>query len=367
MTTFTRTWDETDPANADQAKFGAQEIRELKEDIRERGEVDHSWAGDASDGAHKKVTLIEQGSDPSAVANQGFFYTKDVSGVTEAFYRDSSGNISQLTNQGEVLSLPRNSKVGFNVSVTAGADTDHDIDITAGQALDSTNAFLLSTTSSLTKQIDAVFAEGTGAGGFYNGTGPAADTWYHIFAIRKTSDGSTDVYFDVSSSAANIPSGWVAYRRIGVFLTDGSSNLSLVCKLPSPGEEVYLQGPRVIFSSPGAWNAWTTVDDALLNTVMPDFVILYAESGARVGAGSTGLVLMQARKTGSGLSVSVAPRISNAIVISTPPSGSLAMPYDTGIARVELDSSYDFDYYATDSGVAARAGVLHIVGYGMKS
>lgn len=103
MTTFTRTWNaayEASPPDSQNASQGATRIREIKTDVQERGEVDHSWAGDANDGAHKKVTLLEQASDPTTATNTGFMYTKDVGGVTELFYRDSGGLIIQMTTAG---------------------------------------------------------------------------------------------------------------------------------------------------------------------------------------------------------------------------------------------------------------------------
>lgn len=47
-----------------------------------------------TDGAER---LDEIASDPTQVANGGLLYTKDVSSVTELFYRDSAGNVRQLT------------------------------------------------------------------------------------------------------------------------------------------------------------------------------------------------------------------------------------------------------------------------------
>jgi len=102
---FSRTWDsayEALPPNSESAKLGASRIREVKIDVRERLSVDHSWAGDANDGAHKKVTLLEQAGDPITATNTGFAYTKDVGGVTELFYKDSGGNVLQLTNAGSI-------------------------------------------------------------------------------------------------------------------------------------------------------------------------------------------------------------------------------------------------------------------------
>lgn len=106
MTTFTRTWDaayKALPADPDDARGGAARIRDLKVDIQERLEVDHSVAGDADDGAHKKITLIEQASDPATVANRGFFYAKDSGGITEAYYKDSAGTVTKITSNGTVI------------------------------------------------------------------------------------------------------------------------------------------------------------------------------------------------------------------------------------------------------------------------
>lgn len=46
------------------------------------------------------VTLLESASDPSNVGNSGIVYTKEVSGTTELFYLDDSGNAVQITDAG---------------------------------------------------------------------------------------------------------------------------------------------------------------------------------------------------------------------------------------------------------------------------
>ena len=43
------------------------------------------------------LCIAERAADPAAVANEGKVYTKDVAGITELFYRDSAGNVRQLT------------------------------------------------------------------------------------------------------------------------------------------------------------------------------------------------------------------------------------------------------------------------------
>lgn len=107
MTSFTNTWDasyEASPADTDLKSQGAGKIRGLKSDVQERGEVDHSWAGNADDGTHKKVTLVDPlGADPSTVADQGFLYTKNVSSVVELFWKDEAGNVIQLTGGGALV------------------------------------------------------------------------------------------------------------------------------------------------------------------------------------------------------------------------------------------------------------------------
>lgn len=148
------------------------------------------------------------------VLRSGIFYTSLISG--------NIGN-DPLTNP---------SKWGYNVasgsifglSLSNAADADHDITISIGSSMDSTSIYPLNLASSLTKQIDAAWSIGDAAGGLFSGT-VANDTWYHTFLIRKDSDGSIDAGFDTSVTAANIPAGYTAYRRLGSVLTDGSANI----------------------------------------------------------------------------------------------------------------------------------------------
>lgn len=123
---------------------------------------------------------------------------------------------------GEVLALLNGYIAGLVLS--NAADADHDITIATGAATDSAGARLLKLTSALTKQIDAAWAAGSAAGGLFTGT-VANATWYHVFLIRKDSDGTLDAGFDTDVGAANIPTGYTAFRRIGSVLTNGSANI----------------------------------------------------------------------------------------------------------------------------------------------
>jgi len=105
-----------------------------------------------------------------------------------------------------------------------GTDADHDINISIGECRDASNLYDLLNLATLTKQIDAAWSAGTGAGGLFSGTVGNA-TWYHVFLIRKDVDGTVDAGFDTSVTAANRPAGYTYYRRIGSVLTNGSANI----------------------------------------------------------------------------------------------------------------------------------------------
>jgi hypothetical protein len=116
------------------------------------------------------------------------------------------------------LPLPRSYLAGGTLS--NGTDATNDIDVTAGEARDSTNVVNIRW-SALTKQLDAAWAAGTAAGML--DTGSIADTTYHIYAIRKDSDGTGDILASTSASSPTMPSGYTYFRRIGSILRESSS------------------------------------------------------------------------------------------------------------------------------------------------
>ena len=82
----TRNWDNTDPANTDEAKYGAQEIREFKEDVKERLETLVEDIDDDPLG----LAIPEVGADLAAVANKVRLYVKDVGGESTPYIRTST-------------------------------------------------------------------------------------------------------------------------------------------------------------------------------------------------------------------------------------------------------------------------------------
>ena len=152
-------------------------------------------------------------------------FTGDVQGTTGTF----SGAVSCSTISGDgsgltgLSAIPNNYLTGMILS--NDSDSDHDISIKAGIAKNSSNASDLELTSAIVKQIDATWADGTGAGGLAGGVTLSANTWYHLHAIEVTA--GTDAGFDTSPVAANLIANndASAYRRIGSVFTDSSSNI----------------------------------------------------------------------------------------------------------------------------------------------
>lgn len=117
-----------------------------------------------------------------------------------------------------IAPLPKQITIANNIS-----DANNDIDFSAGnfQFRDGTG---IASLSALTKRLDATWVAGTNQGGLFFGS-KANSTWYHCFAIYNPSTGVSDCGFDTSLTAANIPSGYTKYKRVGSILTDGSGNI----------------------------------------------------------------------------------------------------------------------------------------------
>ena len=108
-----------------------------------------------------------------------------------------------------------------------GTDTANDIDVSSFSARDEGTDALTFTGSGLTKQIDAVWASGTNAGGLPSALSPASiSTWYHFFVISNADGTTVDAGFDTSLTASNLlsDSSLTLYRRVGsVFVNSGGT------------------------------------------------------------------------------------------------------------------------------------------------
>lgn len=166
------------------------------------------------------------------------------------------------------------------------ADADHDITISVGKCRDSANTKTLELTSPITKQIDAAWVAGDAAGGMFSGS-VAADTTYHLFIIEKDSDGTIDAGFDTSVTAANIPAGYTAYRRIASFITDASSNLIAFNAVEADGGGYFLEYMVRIIDLATASPSTTGVS---LTLSVPADVQFFAQVACRLVNGSVAIV-----------------------------------------------------------------------------
>lgn len=141
--------------------------------------------------------------------------------VTTAKLADGAVTEAKVTS----VPFPRGHIGGLQISI--GTDTAHDIDIAIGGGRDAADSGNLTVTSTLTKQIDASWAVGTGAGGMATAVSLSPSTWYHLFLVDLDA-GGTDAGFDTDVNATNLLATTgvgTRYRRIGSVFTDGSSNI----------------------------------------------------------------------------------------------------------------------------------------------
>ena len=105
-----------------------------------------------------------------------------------------------------------------------GTDANNDIDIAAGVCTDDTGADIITLSSTLTKRLDASWAVGSGNGGLDTGS-EANSTWYHLWAIKRSDTGVSDVLFSTSATAPTMPASYDRKRRIGAVYNNSSGNI----------------------------------------------------------------------------------------------------------------------------------------------
>lgn len=237
-------------------------------------------AQSASDSATAAATSESIASTAATAAEQAAQRAEDAAAATglpspivpDTFLQakaDGSGYEAKTAQQvADILRLimpPRGHIAGLRVSNNA-ADPDNDIDIAPGEAADSTGTHLLRLTSTLTKRLDATWAEGDGEGGLDTGS-KAADTTYHVHLIRKDADGTVDALFSASADSPVLPSGWSAFRRIFSVLTDADGDIRAFTQV----------GDRVV------WREWTQ-DAAASFTNVASLVTVTVPQGISVEA-----------------------------------------------------------------------------------
>jgi len=216
--------------------------------------------------------------------------------------------VEQQDKSGLEAWTPRNHISGMIMST--GADTDHDIDVTVGEASDSGNDHMLKLTATTTVAIDIAFA--TGDGGLASSLTVANATWYHYFIV-KIGTAACKIGIDTSLTAANLVTDHsiTEYRYIGSQLTDGSANI-----IANTSYETAGGGLEVLWSSPiedvdvidqGAAAVARTLSTPLGRSVVATMNVQIADNG---GASPAHIYIRNPDVTDEAASLTTAPYAS---------------------------------------------------------
>ena len=118
-------------------------------------------------------------------------------------------------------------------------DATNDIQVTAGQAIDDTEIYTLRLTATLIKQLDVAWAVGTNAGML--DTGAIANGTYHIYIIKRSDTGVTDILASTSATAPTMPTSYDFRRRIAAILRESAA----IVTFSQVGDE-FLRGTPVL-------------------------------------------------------------------------------------------------------------------------
>lgn len=126
---------------------------------------------------------------------------------------------------------------GYTLS-NSPPDTVNDIIVSGGACSDTTHTVVMRRYSAMTKQLDALWAVGSGQGG--RDTGSIADGTWHAFMIADASNAGYDILFSQSPTAPTLPAGYIYFRRVGSFIRSGGAIVQFSgAREKSGGEVVY--------------------------------------------------------------------------------------------------------------------------------
>jgi hypothetical protein len=132
------------------------------------------------------------------------------------------------------------------MSTAGGSST---MTISAGAAMNSTNAQMLTLSSSLAKTTASWVV---GAGGGLDTGAIAVSTWYYFYAIRRPDTGVVDLIFSLNSTSPTLPTNYTQYRYIGGMKTDASAFWTAFTQY---GRDFFWSTPIVDFNAFGATTA----------------------------------------------------------------------------------------------------------------
>lgn len=222
-------------------------------------------------------------------------------------------------------------------------DATNDIDIASGSAVDTTTTYLMSLTGPFVKRLDAAWAVGTGNGGL--DTGSIGDNEYHVWLIRKDSDGTIDALFSLSATAPTMPAGYTAKRRIGSIFRASAAIRTFIQK-----------GDRFYFKTlPLDVDATLSTTATSYTVTAPAGSVAILNALASRGGADAGVYVYSPEVTDQAHSTTVSP-LSNLLV----GAAGVALAYGAGQIEVLTNSSSQIRAVA---GSASTTFKVATVGY----
>jgi hypothetical protein len=140
----------------------------------------------------------------------------------KAFFNATNLTKATSTAQGiNYLSNPTNLP---SITINSGAPNTT-LDISAGVINydDRSGQFVVSAMSKIIQSTGS-WTAGTGQNGLDTGA-RANSTWYQVFIIKKTSDGTSDILFSTSRTSPTLPIGYTLVAWLGAQRTNASGNI----------------------------------------------------------------------------------------------------------------------------------------------
>jgi hypothetical protein len=254
------------------------------------------------DDSNTDLNIKGKGTGSVALGNAGLKFPNSDGSANQVIETNGSGQLSFVAKSADTT-FPRNYRDPISV-ISNDTDTDHDIKIMQGHWRDVADAVNIDLTADITKQIDASWAEGDDAGGFPTGISLSADTWYHVFVIHKTADGTIDAGFDTSTTATNLladATGYSGYRRVGSVLTDSSSNITQFTQV---GDTFYWKDPGLEYNST---TLGTTAGNITLATPLDYKTVALMNAFCTIGSGQAHVYIRSKDANDEAPSTSAAP------------------------------------------------------------
>ena len=162
---------------------------------------------------HATNLILREATNMSAVAGDVLVLISEGTGKWREIARSKTPASTTLLGHLGGLGLTNNA-----------TDPTNDIDFAVGEAVSDdaliTNRVLLNA-GAMTKQIDAVWAAGSAAGGRASADNLTGAKTFHVWIFRRT--GGTDDYFFSTSLTPTVPDSGTKKRRIGSILWDGAT------------------------------------------------------------------------------------------------------------------------------------------------